>query len=310
MNSGLPRSAICHGNSIIEEGRVCLRALNTAWYADTVSTPSSLPSLLPVTLPRELSFLAPSVVEDLIRVGNSNDGGYVIPRSLASEADFLVSFGLSEDWSFEEHLRQINPSIAIHVYDHTVSRDVLRQRLRTAVRALVRGVGTLNHLKERRKVLREYELFFQQPVIHYEQRVFNRMETPQDATFDQIFSRTHSQKILLKIDIEGTEYRIIDDILRFAERIVGVVIEFHDTEPLRPVFCSAVARLMDCFAIAHLHANNYGGLGHDGLPESLEITFVPGSAVQHSNKRSLLPLPGLDSPNDQRKPDYELRFID
>jgi hypothetical protein len=216
--------------------------------------------------------------------------------------------GINEDWSFEEHIRRMNPSVTIHCYDHTISRTLFRKRLLSAILKLPVGRSTLRYIKGRIKILRAYESFFRRPVVHYEQRVFNRIETPWDATFEDIFGRTDSRNVLLKIDIEGCEYRIVEDILRFADRITGMVIEFHDTDPLRPVFCAAVKNLQRRFAIVHIHGNNHGGLGHDGLPESLELTFVPLASVQGSKKRTVLPLAVIDSPNKPGKPDYELHF--
>ena len=259
-------------------------------------------------LPPETEFLAPVVVSDLIRVGSPNDGGYVLPRSVVTGAEFLVSMGLNEDWSFDEHLQQLNPSIGIHAYDHTISRALFRKRLISALLKLPVGRSTFSYIRERIRVLRAYEGFFRPPVAHYEQRVFNRIETARDARLEDIFARIDSNKVLLKIDIEGAEYRIIGDILRFSDRIVGMVMEFHDTEPLRPVFLEAVRKLQRRFAIVHLHGNNHGSLGYDGLPESLEITFVPLSAVYETEKRTMLPLPEVDSPNKPGKPDYILRF--
>jgi hypothetical protein len=128
------------------------------------------------------------------------------------------------------------------------------------------------------------------------------------VTLDTVFERTTSERIFLKIDIEGSEYRIIDDILRYANRIAGIVIEFHDTDPLREVFETSVKKLQGRFEIAHLHMNNWGGIGRDGLPEVLELTLVKKAGTGIGKRRTTLPIFSVDSPNIPRMKDYAIEF--
>ena len=68
--------------------------------------------------------LRPIAYENLIRIGRSNDGGYVIPEKIFSICDGLLSYGINKDWSFEkdfwkEALRRqfiamITPYISYH----------------------------------------------------------------------------------------------------------------------------------------------------------------------------------------------------
>ena len=39
---------------------------------------------------------------------------------------------------------------------------------------------------------------------------------------------SHHSRFLLKIDIEGAEYGILNDICGISRRLVGLVMEFHD----------------------------------------------------------------------------------
>ena len=39
---------------------------------------------------------------NLIRLGQNNDGGYLVEKYSLDEAKSLISFGLSYDWSFEK----------------------------------------------------------------------------------------------------------------------------------------------------------------------------------------------------------------
>jgi hypothetical protein len=261
-----------------------------------------------VPLPTNLNFLAPLAVDCMVRVGNSHDGGYVIPTSCVNAADALLSFGISSDWSFEEHFKALNPGIKIHAYDHTISEEKFKLSFERGLVKFALAKTSTSELKKRFKIWRGYKSFFQQKAIHFPERIHNRLDDTNDATLEKIFDRMECRKIFLKSDIEGSEYRIIDDIVKYADRIIGMVIEFHETDPLRELFCKSVKVLQQRFEIVHLHGNNFAPLAYDNLPEALEITFVNRQDVEGNVRKRLLPLPGLDHPNDPDRADYVLRF--
>jgi hypothetical protein len=144
--------------------------------------------------------------------------------------------------------------------------------------------------------------------MHFQEEIHHGGTKSTYASIDKVFARTRSQRIFLKIDIEGSEYSIIDDVLRYAERITCIAIEFHDTEALRDTFCSAVRRWQRAFHIVHLHGTNLNHVAPDGLPNCVEMTFAPGAAPPDAKLRSSLPLAGLDSPNNPTQPDRCIRF--
>jgi hypothetical protein len=111
------------------------------------------------------------------------------------------------------------------------------------------------------------------------------------------------------VDIEGSEYRIIDSIMKCANRIDAIAIEFHNADALRSVFTSAIKKLQEKFKTIHIHANNYAGDAKDGLSECLEITFINKKIkIKTFKKRKNLPPKGLDYQNAIRKLDYKLIF--
>ena len=69
-------------------------------------------------LPESLNFLCPHKSE-LIRIGNTGDGGYVIPINALDRVEYLVSIGISDDWTFEEEASRRSPAIRIDSYDRT-----------------------------------------------------------------------------------------------------------------------------------------------------------------------------------------------
>src|SRR5215469_599596 len=242
-------------------------------------------------LPSSLQFLRPRIVDDLARHGNARDGGYVLPSSALASLDAVVSFGLSTDWSIEEDLARAKPNLTIHVYDHSVGRKSFARALKNATIKFLGGRTTSADLRARYATYRGYRDFFVGNRIHYRERIFNRRDNPDDATIERVFGRVPAARhIFLKMDIEGAEYRVIPQIMAFAERIDLMVIEFHDTDPLRRIFEDQVKAVLDRFDIVHLHGNNIAGVAADGLPECLEITFLNRRFAAAGGFRDQLPL--------------------
>lgn len=261
-----------------------------------------------LTIPSHLSFLAPSVIDGLMRVGKVNDGGYVVPTSSIKAADFLISLGVSDDWSFEENFKRLNPGVQIHAYDHTISKELFRASVIRGFMKMLLGKTSLDDVSRRYSLLASYKSFFAGPVKHFKMRVKNELSLRNDVTLEKAFQLAMSDKVFLKIDIEGAEYKIIDDLAKHADKVVGMAIEFHDTSSLRTEFVAAMKTLQEQFEVVHLHANNFGPIGLDDLPEALEITFVRKSQCSAHDKRLNLPVPVIDSPNNPRASDYQIRF--
>lgn len=263
----------------------------------------------PPQLPSALARLNPVVVDDLVRLGKRGDGGYVIPRVAVSDAQALLSFGLSTDWSFEEDLAKLRPGLRIHAYDHSVGRHAFIKLIVSALLKLLARQGSWREVRERMATYASYKHFFRGAFVHFQERVFNRLDRPNDTTVERILARLEGLgRLIVKMDIEGAEYRVIDDLLAHHERISVMAIEFHDTEPFREVFLVKIDHLCRHYDIVHLHGNNTSGMAPDGLPDVVEITLLHKSLCAHGPRRNRLPLEGLDFPNDPAKADYELSF--
>ena len=259
-------------------------------------------------IPNDLNFLTPTIIDDLIRIGKKNDGGYVLPKFILAETDVLISMGICNDWSFDEQFLSLIPHLKIHAYDHTVSRKFFIKRIAITLVKLFLGKSKPKEVIQGIRLLRAYQSFFTGNTIHFKERIHNRQDMNYDANFQKIFERIDSKKVFIKMDIEGSEYRLIDDIIKHSTKIHGMVIEFHETDPLRLIFCNAIKKLQTVYEIVHLHANNYGAICEDGLPEVLELTFIKKEMCKQKGKRVELPLPGLDYPNDPHKKDYKIKF--
>ena len=122
---------------------------------------------------------------------------------------------------------------------------------------------------------------------------------------DSVFAQTDSNNLFLKIDIEGNEYRILEDLIANKEKITGLVIEFHHCD----IHIGRIKSFVERFKIplVHIHANTRGILTEDnGLPLVLEMTFSKNAKL---GTDSILPHK-FDMPNTKYDTEIALKFSD
>ena len=262
-------------------------------------------------LPTSLSYLNPHVMNDMIHVGKKGDGGYVLPSSVVGQVDAVVSFGVGWDWSFEESLARIPrlKNVSIQAYDHTVGSEAYLLNAFKGVLGFLAGRNSRKDVTARLAEYLDYRRFFSGRHIHYRERVWDFARNRTDVTVETAFHRLlNAGHVLLKVDIDGAEYRVISDILKYSDRIDLMLFEFHGTWHLRSIFEMHVRNILAYFNIVHIHGNNYGGIAADGLPDALEITFANKRFPTTGALRNHLPIPGLDFPNVPSRPEVVMDF--
>jgi hypothetical protein len=228
----------------------------------------------------------------------------------------MLSFGLGSNWSFERAAAAINTRLAIHAYDPTVgARRFLQSGIRSALSVPLRLItgspsgarSSLNNVR----VSADYFRFFRGRVRHHQRRVWYNRDRASSAIAD-ILAETgpHAPaSVFAKIDIEGSEYRILPAIIDAGDRFAGLVVEFHDTDICADLFNRQVCALRESFELVHAHANNFGDRSVDyALPLTWELTFL-NKALHDEPSRpysGTLPRPGLDMPNDPGRADFVL----
>jgi Methyltransferase FkbM domain len=257
--------------------------------------------------PIQLSDLHPVACESLVRMGNPNDGGYAVPLDAVTAARALLSFGLSHNWTFERDFKQRNPDALVHCYDHTVS---LSTAFLFSIGQLLRFI-LLFRTGALRKTFTwlDYKLFFRSNVTHFKQRIGPDGQD-NSATIDDVFSRLPVNcPAFVKMDIEGSEYLVLDDLLRRSGNIVAIAIEFHDVDAQPGRFNSIVEKIKREFHIVHIHGNNMGGIASN-FPKALELTFLHKRFFDSapSLSGSTYPTPGLDHPNNPRLSEIAFEF--
>ena len=267
-------------------------------YSKTLIAPPPVRNNMKARLPH---FFSIKQSTDLVRIGKDYDGGYLVSKSDIEQTDLLLGFGISDDWSFEEDFLN-QKKVSIEAYDASVSERIFFRRLLGSTLRIYRFKRFLNSLN----VLLKYRKFFSQPnVNHLQKFVGLNIKSEQYCTFMDVLNQNESKNIFLKIDIEGSEYRMLHDIVANEERITGLVLEFHDVD----IHLNKIEKFINELSLnlVHVHANNFRPLREDDdLPLVLEVTFS-----KHSNVSTDYNLPHkLDMPNNKNGMEYELLIND
>ncbi len=206
-----------------------------------------------------------------IRVGGNHDGGYVVPR-LALTSDVVVSIGVGSDVSFDLELALGGARIV--QFDHTVAG----------------------------------------PPVAHEKFAFHRLGWGPTSSgdlidFDTILSTSRiddAQHPLLKFDIEGAEYDVLEALDADRLRPFEIVIcELHGlggigTAAFLERVRQSLERLTHYHVPVHLHVNNYGAVAMVAgvpVPDVVEVTLLRRD-LDNCAAFSRDPIPGtLDRPN-------------
>ena len=226
--------------------------------------------------------LKPYYVGEKIRLGNTYDGGYILPKQMLEESECLFSYGINNDITFDEHYIQLTNK-KVCGYDHTIE-----------------GIET------------QYPDLF----TWYKKGLSGTPQEQTDNFLNHYKELGISGRVLLKIDVEGCEYEWLanTNIEELSHVVTGMVIEFHDLdqEIYRDQFISYLIELDKYFYLCHVHGNNYASTfnyeGHD-IPIVLELTFVPKALVPEASISTETFPTALDTPNNSNNPDINLDFI-
>lgn len=249
----------------------------------------------------------PKNSKGLIRIGPKYDGGYVIPKIVLDRTKLLIGLGISDNWDFEEDFKK-RSGCEVICYDHTVSAKFWRRRFKKDLMAfLLLKRLTPKTLKEMFKYI-PYKLFFngKNAVLH---QIMIGYDGPVSTTIDSIIKSLDSREMFFKIDIEGWEYRVIDQLKKHQDKLLGFVIEFHDIDIHKERITRFIEEL-EKYNIVHIHGNNCGGLADViGDPLAVEITFLRKDLVESDCiEENSYPIVGLDNPNDIKTDDVKLVF--
>ena len=100
----------------------------------------------------------PKFKSNLLRLGRNFDGGYIVEKNSIKQSEILLSFGLSDDWTFEEDYSKLGEN-KVYCYDYSVN---IRFWLVSFLKSLISIVLFRDPIKNFRKLFDyvEYKSFF------------------------------------------------------------------------------------------------------------------------------------------------------
>jgi hypothetical protein len=218
-----------------------------------------------------------------IRVGGSNDGGYICVDDF-TDLTCAFSFGI----------------------DHEVSWDL--------------------SVAERGLIVHQYDSSVEGPPIAHENFRFERKRIAASTEGDNIsigallaqHATGEPAKILLKIDIDGSEWEVFSSTTALQlQQFSQIICEFHGfnlvgNDELFQRMLASLQNLSALFTVVHVHANNFCPIAQIGgipFPEVLEVTFLNRGRYKFRQSQEVFPTP-LDRPNDPDHPDFFLGRFD
>jgi len=246
---------------------------------------------------------------NLVRFGKDNDGGYLVEKESIFKSKSLISLGLGHDWSFEKDYYESNKK-PIYCYDHSVSYSSIRKySFRSLGSYFFRIFKPKYFLKKKffSNMLDDiflfinYKNFFKDSNKHFKQRIGPGKE---GVNINQILSKNNIElPVFIKIDIEGSEYRILDELLKFQDNITGIVIEFHDFD----IHINRITKFIENLEmdLVHIHPQNPAPVNDDNIPTQIEISFAKSPEKISNNPK----IPNdLDQPANPNFNEIELKF--
>jgi hypothetical protein len=207
---------------------------------------------------------------DLIRIGGSGDGGYLIPNDL-EDIEYCFSPGVSTVADFENDLasRRIRSFLA----DYSVDSPPTSR-----------------------------------PEFTFDKKFLGSTDCEPFFTLQSWknkYIKDYANDLILQMDIEGAEYEVI---LNTPDQLLNqfriLVIEFHRLDGLFDPFAFALysscfEKLLEFFNVVHIHPNNCCGSAKRGeikVPRVMEFTFLNKRRVRSTKPQRTFPHK-LDSAN-------------
>jgi hypothetical protein len=254
-------------------------------------------------------FLKPNQEYDLIRLGQDNDGGYLVEKKSILDSRCLITLGLGYDWSFEKAYSEYQEK-PVFCYDHTVSYSSVKKICRKFIASYIFRIfkpkyflkkNFFNHLVKNVLLFNDYKKFFSGKAEHFKKRIGSGAG---GIMLNKILEKNKELfPIFLKVDIEGSEYRIFDEIIENQNLFTGIAIELHDIDLHLDKIEKFINELK--MELVHIHPQNPAFVTEDHIPTQIELTFAktpnpigPVAKLPHK----------LDQPADPTFEEIELKF--
>jgi FkbM family methyltransferase len=156
----------------------------------------------------------------------SAHGGWIICPTHVNEHSIIYSFGIGTDISFELSVSQkYRPEI--HAFDPTPRSIEWVKKQNISNKVILHEYG----LADRDGTVKFYPPdnpeFISHSIYNHQYSQKNSIEVPVKRLNTIMQELNHSRIDILKMDIEGSEYQVVEDILDSQIEIYQILIEFH-----------------------------------------------------------------------------------
>ena len=203
-----------------------------------------------------------------VRIGNEGDGGYILLNDFAN-IKIAYSFGIKDEISFDKGLADKN--IDIFMYDHTISQlPYTNPKFHWEKIGLTEEKGKYNNFKTLDELLKEN-------------------------------GHTIERNMILKIDIEGSEWDIFSNINEdILKQFKYIITELHFNDAIESKYSQVLKKLNKTHQIFHLHCNNCSPIiNFDGfnICYAIEISYIIREGYSFLKHSDYFPEKGIDFKN-------------
>jgi hypothetical protein len=221
-----------------------------------------------IEIPQNLSFIEQYFSTHhkyLVKLGGFKDGGYVADYFSLIRSKILISGGVGSNVRFESDCYDVNQDLQIILVDPTVS--IARMVVRGFYHFIKKGENGFRSLSEVLNYL------FLIPRVKLIKKYLGNSFLINDI-LSEVDMNSGGKTIFIKLDIEGAEYDLLQNIVHLKQNLSGVCIEFHDlhSSSNRDKLASFLADLN--FLIVHISVNEVC-LTEGNYPSVLEISLAP-----------------------------------
>ena len=272
-----------------------------------------------------VDFLKPVNVRNKIRLGNNYDGGYIVYGKGLSDIDMLLTYGVGWDVQFEADLNT-RCGTNVLMFDPTMFGKTMLD-----LKKLAAMLKSLRMYAAGKYIFSIWQFWKIKRHLEKKGVVFNneglaKVNRPKYSTFAGHLERfgLKNKRLMLKIDIEGDEYDVLDDeFMHNLNCVDQLIIEFHSLDRRIDELHYIIRKLKKDFNLIHIHGNNFensftynkqeGNINERiEIPIVLECTFLRRSVIAETDiiyEPVTYPIENLDYPNNLLKEDIMLRFI-